>query len=229
MSEASILPESIPGDQDLAAVESRSESSPSSRPPASLIENCRRAVLRMGGTKQIRIGVTSALRGEGRTAVASSLAIVHSELFGRRTLLMSADPGSPGAGSAKGVLDVLSGSLDINQAVVEQTPLLATMAAGPLTGSNDEALLGNRIFADMLRELAGSFDVIVVDLPPILGSPTGALAADACGKSMLVVRAAVTPIESVRVAISTMTGSPVAFLNGEDSRIPRWWRRALER
>src|SRR2546430_8763431 len=49
----------------------------------------------IGGPKLTSIGVTSALRGEGRTSVALALAAVQREDFGRSVILVDMDLENP--------------------------------------------------------------------------------------------------------------------------------------
>jgi len=67
--------------------------------------------------------------------------------------------------------------------------------------------------------------VIIADLPALLQSASGALLAESFDNTVLVVRAAVTPLPRVREAISTLNTEPVVMLNGTRSNLPDWLRR----
>jgi Mrp family chromosome partitioning ATPase len=70
-------------------------------------------------------------------------------------------------------------------------------------------------------------DVVVADLPPLLGGGIGQLAARAFDDLILVVRAGVTPAARVREATSDLHVAPSVLLNGAYSSLPSWLRRLL--
>jgi receptor protein-tyrosine kinase len=129
--------------------------------------------------------VVSAGRGEGRSFIASNLAVVFSQL-GERTLLIDADLRNPcqhalfGLDNRSGLSTVLSGrgGLEAIQRIAGLRNL-AVLPSGPVP-PNPQELIGRPLFVKMLDELAAEFDVILIDSPP------AALTSDA---QTLVVRA----------------------------------------
>src|SRR5215831_14058662 len=65
------------------------------RIPRQMLEVCRSASLLLGGPNLRRLGVTSALREEGRTSIALAMAVVQREDYGRRVALVDMDLENP--------------------------------------------------------------------------------------------------------------------------------------
>lgn len=109
-------------------------------------------------------------RGDGRSRLAANLAVMFAQL-GERTLLLDADlrhgrlHGLFGLDNRSGLSTLLSGR-------AESPPLtgvaglseLTVLPAGPVP-PNPQELLGREAFGQLLQQLAGSFDVVVVDTP----------------------------------------------------------------
>src|SRR5215472_8586149 len=65
------------------------------RTPRQMLEVCRNASLLLGGPNLRRLGVTSALREEGRSSIALAMAIVQREDYGRKVALLDMDLENP--------------------------------------------------------------------------------------------------------------------------------------
>src|SRR4029077_20571638 len=83
-----------------------------------VLDACRAAALQLGGPTVKSLGVTSAIRGEGRTTVAIAMAMIQRKDYGRRTLLLEMDFDNP----------TLAGQLG-----VERWPGLAELVRGEAT------------------------------------------------------------------------------------------------
>ena len=125
------------------------------------------------GTKCPIIGVTSSMRGEGKSTTAVNLSYVLAEK-GSRVLLIDGDlripsvakkmeiPGSPG------LTDVLMGRGSYNMSDFKSS-LLDTwyiMPAGDIP-PNPSELLGSKRMEATLNRLREGFDYIIIDLPPV--------------------------------------------------------------
>lgn len=120
-----------------------------------------------------RLLVTSAVPGEGKSTVAVGLALSFAE-SGARTILVDADLRRPriekylDLEGAVGLSDVLVGSVTWQEVVQEWGDEgLRVLPAGSKP-PNSTLMLQSRAMADFLDELSKSFDVLILDSPPML-------------------------------------------------------------
>ena len=195
-----------------------------------LVDACSAPSLQLGGPTLRSLGVTSAIRGEGRTSLAVAFAVVQRKDYGRRSLLVEMDFDHPGLArrlgldAAPGLSEVVRGEASLEDVVQPIDDGIGAITVG--AGSSSAAqtvttLLSSGLLADIGRKS----DVLVGDLPPLLDSPFGPLAAQAFERVVLVVRAGVTPVARVRQAASVLPADPVVLLNGTSTRLPRWIRK----
>ncbi|HKW72900.1 MAG TPA: CpsD/CapB family tyrosine-protein kinase [Candidatus Dormibacteraeota bacterium] len=197
------------------------------------IEACVPIALKLGGPKLTRLGVTSALRGEGRTTIALAMAAVQSREFGRRALLVDADFENPTLGEsfgyegAPGLAELTSGEVSVDRAVHEIGEGVALLPAGA-ANKRRSRMVRELLSSDVLQELASLYEVAVVDMPPLLGSTDGPLLAANFENALLVVRAQVTPIARVEEAVGMLARPPVVLVNGVTTSLPGWLTRLLD-
>jgi Mrp family chromosome partitioning ATPase/capsular polysaccharide biosynthesis protein len=140
----------------------------------------------------VSILVTSALPEEGKSTVAASLAFAIA-ISGRRTLLVECDMRRPslaarlGIDAAPGLSDYLVGHASIEDvmrpvptgdspsmngdqeaapASAENAPLVCISAG--TAGPRPAEMLGSQRFKDFLEEAEKTFDVVLLDSPPLL-------------------------------------------------------------
>lgn len=119
------------------------------------------------------IGVTSSMRGEGKSTTAINLAYVIAE-SGKRVLLIDGDLRIPSIAkkmnieSTPGLTDILVGP-EAGQTGVLKARVLDNWYILPsgVLPPNPSELLGSRRMASTLKVLAEKFDYIIVDLPPV--------------------------------------------------------------
>ena len=118
------------------------------------------------------IGVTSSMRGEGKSTTAVNLSYVFAEK-GSKVLLIDADLRIPSIAkkldieSAPGLADLLKGKG--TQMTEFQTYLLPNWCILP-SGDippNPSELLGSNRMDNVLKQLREFFDYLIVDLPPV--------------------------------------------------------------
>jgi Mrp family chromosome partitioning ATPase len=192
-----------------------------------ILDACSGAALQLGGPTLKSLGVTSTIRGEGRSTVAIGMAIVQRKDFGRKVLLLELDFENPGLALQLGA-DVWPGLAELTrgEATVDQVvhPFadgigLVTVGAAPSSGPRTVVdLLRSGALSDIGRE----YDVVVGDLPPLLDSNFAHLLADAFQRVLLVVRAGVTPLVRIQEATAALGSEPAVLLNGVSSELPRW-------
>ncbi len=124
-------------------------------------------------TKCPVIGVTSSMRGEGKSTTAINLAYVLAE-SGKKVLLIDGDLRIPsvakkmGLESSPGLTDLLMG-YEAQQMSSFKTDILDNwyiIPSGELP-PNPSELLGSRRMESILKIMSEKFDYIVVDLPPV--------------------------------------------------------------
>lgn len=194
--------------------------------PEGILEGCRLAVQQIGVETITTLGVTSALRGEGRTTIALATALVLAE-YGIDTALVEMDLGNPQLGHrlqvAKypGVVDLADGNASLQDVMRPISQGLSLIPAGQLHGSAPR-VLSEFARAEILSHIAAAGHIVVADLPPLLRSSTGHQAANLMADLLLVVRAGVVSAGSVAEAISGLAVTPKVLLNGTHSRVPSW-------
>ncbi len=119
------------------------------------------------------IGITSTLRGEGKSTTAINLAYTMAQT-GQKVLLMEADLRLPtvakriGVKASPGLSNLLAGQCSGDEAL-QRTGLaenLWAISAGDVP-PNPAELLNSEQMGAAVKFLGGYFDVIVVDLPPV--------------------------------------------------------------
>lgn len=119
------------------------------------------------------IGVTSALRGEGKSTTSINMAYTMAQT-GQKVLLLEADLRLPniarrlGIKARPGLSNLLVGQCQ-GRDVLQPSGLmdnLRVIVAGDVP-PNAAELLGSEQMATTMKVLSESFDVIIVDLPPV--------------------------------------------------------------
>ncbi len=153
--------------------------------------------------------VTSSVPGEGKSTIASSLAISASA-SGQRVLLIDGDLRHPstskefGLSGAIGLVDMLAGtaqSKDVLRAF--GNGLLAVLPAGTST-KNSPDLLGSQKMLQLLRASVDAYDLVVIDSPPVTAVSDGLLVAAHVDKVVFVVEWENTPREVVQRAMTVL-------------------------
>lgn len=118
------------------------------------------------------IGVSSSIRGEGKSTTAVNLSYVLAE-SGNRVILLDGDLRIPSVAkkmrikSTPGLTDLLKGDdVDLEQFRTKHLDTWYIMPSGVLP-PNPSELLGSKRMEATLQALSKHYDYIVVDLPPI--------------------------------------------------------------
>jgi capsular exopolysaccharide synthesis family protein len=166
-----------------------------------LVEQFRRlaAVLHQaqttGNTKVVM--VTSASAGDGKTLTAINLALILSESYARRVLLIDADLRRPSIRDVShlpdfiGLSDGLRAKTEQKLTVMQVTERLTLLPAG----RPDPDPMGGLTSARMRRiidDAAGRFDWVIVDAPPVGTVADASVLVGMVDAALLVVRAGTT-------------------------------------
>jgi protein-tyrosine kinase len=153
------------------------------------------------------IAVTSATPGEGKTTSAINLAIVTSLSVGRRVLLVDCDLRRPkvhsslGLSPDAGLAEVLTDQIGLEQAIVKPEGMGLEILAVRGRPANPSELLGSARMRELIEEVAGRYDRVILDTPAALGLPDAKAVADLCDGIVVVVRADVTPQQDVETVL----------------------------
>lgn len=119
------------------------------------------------------IGVTSSVRGEGKSTTAINLAYVYAE-SGKKVLLIDGDLRLPSVAkkmSIDGSTGLTNFLMDSNKIMIEQYKTAVNdkwyvVPCGPIP-PNPSELLASRKMEKLLKMLSEYFDCIIIDLPPV--------------------------------------------------------------
>src|ERR1700687_4795260 len=179
------------------------------------------------------IMVTSARPQEGKTTTSINTAIVLAQK-GVRVLLVDADLRRPsihktlGMGPRSGLSNVLTGSATLQQTITTSPilPNLFIMPAGT-PPPNPAELLASSNMRDLIVELRGLYDHIVIDTPPTLSVTDAVVLSPRADATILVIRSSQTTKQALRRArdILTQVNAHVAgvLLNAVDLTSPDYY------
>jgi capsular exopolysaccharide synthesis family protein len=176
--------------------------------------------------KRLRtILITSPAAGDGKTTVASNLAVAMSQ-DGARVILIDADLRRTrlndvfGVDAGLGLSDVLLGRATLQEALVPWSGTLSILQTGPTVVYPSEAL-GSTAMVSVLKQAAEIADVVIIDAPPVLPVTDPVVLAAFVDGTILVCRWGRTSMhaaEATRLAMErTQGGSDVVgvVLNAE--------------
>ena len=139
------------------------------------IRNIRTSINFLGKEKEVKtVLVTSFQPGDGKSFVSLNLAAGYA-LMNKKTLMLECDLRRPhiakelGLDTEKGISNVLTGQLSLDDVVVEINEFegnLSVIPAGNLAGNAAELISGKKM-SDMMKILQERFDRIIINTPPI--------------------------------------------------------------
>ncbi len=161
--------------------------------------------------------VTSTGPGEGKTLVASNLAIGLAQA-GRRVLLIDADMRKPrvhtvfNKSQQPGLSNVLVGRAKFSESVLStKVPGLWIVPAGAAP-PNPSELLGSKRFADLMASLGQKFDWVIIDTPPVMAVTDSAVVAHLTTGVLFVVGADMTSRHAAQRAVEQLDRSHARFV-----------------
>lgn len=175
--------------------------------------------------------IASAQADEGKTLVATALALMLSEETDRRTLLVDAHMQRPrihvffDAPESPGLADCLrDGRL---AEAVSPAGKLSVLPAGR-HDSGARLLFQTGTAKRLVEEMGRTYDVTLIDLPPLTSTSEAAALCDWSDGTILVVRANATRASAVATAVK-MIGSQkiLGVVLNQEQELPRWLQRLL--
>lgn len=174
------------------------------------IRTVRNSILLTDFDRRLRsLLITSASPGEGKSTIAVRLAMAHAQQ-GRRTLLIDGDLRRPsvhrklGISASVGLSNVVLHNEPWRQVIVhlDDLPDLDIITAGPVSRRTSEFL--ERSLVKILDEAAESYDLVILDAPPLLGFAEPLQMATAVDGVIVVSRAGQTSRKAVASVLGTL-------------------------
>jgi protein-tyrosine kinase len=168
------------------------------------------------------IAITSAVAGEGKTVSAVNFALVNAMSVGRRVLLVDCDLRNPKVHSSlglqpeAGLAEVLLDRANLADAVMKVEGV--NLEVLPVRGqpANPSELLASARMKALIDEVAGSYDRVILDTPPVLALPDAKSVSEYSDAILLVVQAGSTALADVSAALEVLDRRRVlgVILNG---------------
>jgi polysaccharide biosynthesis transport protein len=157
------------------------------------------------------LAVTSTNAGEGKTMVASNLAVSMARAD-RRVLIIDADLRRPqlhhvfDIPRSPGLSEVMAGGARPSEALLESpsVPGLFILAAGAEVTSPTDLLDSERLH-QLIKGFDQIFDVVVLDCPPVMPVADASIIAHAASSVLFVVGSGTTSREAAQIAIDRLT------------------------
>jgi capsular exopolysaccharide synthesis family protein len=169
--------------------------------------------------------VTSSVPEEGKTTTACNLALTLAQA-GHRVALVDGDLRRPSVADALrlepavGLTTVLIGRITLAEALQPAgDDGLAVLASGVVPPAPAE-LLQSRAMADLLAELRRTFDIVLIDAPPLLPVTDAALLAAQAEGALLVVRYGKSTRDQVRASVERLSSVRARLVGTLFNRAP---------
>jgi len=152
-----------------------------------------------GSSKKRKILITSTIAGEGKSFIATNLAMSFA-LTGKKVILLELDLNRPklsinlNINNDKGISDFLLGTKDPEE-IIRRTDThenLFIIPSGPLPDNPSELLMNGKI-EDLLDFLNGIFDYIIIDIAPVGPVTDAYVLSSLCDVTLYVIRHKYTP------------------------------------
>ncbi len=122
------------------------------------------------------LAITSAVNHEGKTSVATQLALSLARATGKKTLLVDGDMRSPdvhkvfGISMTPGLAEVLSEECTLDDAIVTTHNAHVHLLPAGRLNTNPHRLLGNGAWKSLLDKVPDSYGYVIIDTPPVLAA-----------------------------------------------------------
>jgi len=179
---------------------------------AESVRAIRFAIQRASRTASVKsVLISSSIEGEGKTTLAVNLALSLA-VTGHRTILVEGDFRNPEMSrslcpSARaGAIELVAGKASFEQALfVDRTTGLTILPSPPAERLADisEVVFSDAI-SNMIEQLKGHFDYVIVDSPPLVPLVDARALADISDRVVLAIRWDSTPQQVVEQALDTL-------------------------
>jgi capsular exopolysaccharide synthesis family protein len=169
-----------------------------------------------GSAGPLTLAVTSPAQGEGKSLISTNLAVAYAEM-GRRTLLIDGDTRRGDAHRllarerAPGLTDYLRGGSQLDIIQHTEYERLHFIGSGTRSGTTPELLASSRMSA-FLGNLKRSYDVIIVDTPPLAAGGDAVLLGALTGNLALIIRTGSTDKLLTMAKLEPLMRLPIRIL-----------------
>lgn len=153
--------------------------------------------------------VTSSVPGEGKTTTSLNLALALGQM--EKVLLIDADMRRPSVakacgipGSAPGLSNLVVGSVDMAHCIHHLPEGNIDVLTAGLIPPNPLELISSKRFAEVLEQLSGQYDRIVIDSAPTLAVSDGLVLATMANAVIYVVKSDATSFHTARSGIQRL-------------------------
>lgn len=162
--------------------------------------------------------LTSAIPGEGKSNTAINLAISLAE-DGKSVVLVDCDLRKPSLNrylklghNYKGVTDILTGSADVEDALIQFEDLGIHVLLAGAVPPNPSEMLSAEPMKVLVEQLKNAFDYVILDTPPVSVVTDAAILGRYADGALLCVRSNFAPKETVQLAKERLTAVGVRIL-----------------
>ena len=179
------------------------------------------------------LGITSSIAGEGKTLTSAHLGRSLASTGRKNVLLVDVDirkadlTHGMGARRTPGLIEYLLGGVTLQQIIsVTKVPNLSLITTGAEVNSPADLLAGDK-FKSFLQEIRASYDMILLDTPPVLPVADTPTIRDLTDGFLFVYRAGFTPYTMLRQAMEELGEKNVlgAVLNGVEVASDSYYRK----
>jgi capsular exopolysaccharide synthesis family protein len=166
-------------------------------------------------TELKKLVITSAVPGEGKTTVASNLAISLARHSSQKVILLEGDLRQPalanrfGLPDLRGLREWFEGEESLSRFLYRFEDLRLWFLPGGNPAEDSLRILHSNRFAEAMNRLAGSFDWIVVDAPPLMPLADTHVWAEQADGILLVTRNGKTPKKSLLKGLEGINNAKV--------------------